>query len=361
MGDGIDVTGTDQKAAWVAGVLPPVEKVRPGLWSVPVPIPNNPLRYVLVYVFELADGLAIVDAGWPTPDAWSALEVGIVETGHAVTDIRAVVVTHVHPDHHGLAGRVREVSGAWIGMHALEARTLSARPADAQRIVDQSRTWLTARGAPERAAVKLSGTAELLAPFLSMAQPDRLIEDGERVFEPADAPDFDLHAVWTPGHTPGHLCFHERRGGLFLSGDHVLPRISPNISVQPDQAPDPLTEFLESLEKVGGLDANGAVEEVLPAHEYRFRGLARRTAAMRDHHEQRLRELAALIAGRPHATTWDLAAALTWSRPWEDIHGFHKRSAISETAAHLVVLVNRGLARNAGAEVDDWVAFSKLG
>jgi hypothetical protein len=65
----IEVTGVEQWRAWQANVLPPVERVRPGLWSIPVPIPRNPLRYVLVYVFELPGGVALVDSGWPTPDA----------------------------------------------------------------------------------------------------------------------------------------------------------------------------------------------------------------------------------------------------------------------------------------------------
>ena len=60
----VQVTGTLQKDAWEKNILPPVEQVRPGLWSIPVPIPNNPLRYVLVYALELGGGgVAIVDAG----------------------------------------------------------------------------------------------------------------------------------------------------------------------------------------------------------------------------------------------------------------------------------------------------------
>ena len=78
--------------------------MRPGLWSIPVPLPDSPLRYVLVYVLELDDGVALVDAGWDTPDAWAALNDGLAAAGGTVADVRAVVVTHIHPDHYGLAG-----------------------------------------------------------------------------------------------------------------------------------------------------------------------------------------------------------------------------------------------------------------
>ena|GEM_PF-3010110 len=121
-----EITGTAQHAAWQANVLPEVEQVRPGLWSIPVPIPNNPLRYVLVYAFESDAGITIVDAGWNTDEAWDALCGGIAAMGGSIGDVRGVMVTHIHPDHYGLAGRVREASGAWIGLH----------PADDDRVVD---------------------------------------------------------------------------------------------------------------------------------------------------------------------------------------------------------------------------------
>ena len=121
------VTGVLQKEAWDRDVMPPVERVRPGLWSIPVPIPDNPLRYVLVYAFELDNGVAIVDAGWNTDDAWTALNNGLVEAGGSIKDVQAVLVTHIHPDHYGLAGRVREESGAWIGLHPDDAEMLEAR------------------------------------------------------------------------------------------------------------------------------------------------------------------------------------------------------------------------------------------
>ncbi|HLH28030.1 MAG TPA: MBL fold metallo-hydrolase, partial [Acidimicrobiales bacterium] len=92
------VTGTRQKSAWDEKVMPPVEQVRPGLWSIPVPIPNNPLRYVLVYAIELSDGgVAIVDAGWNTDDAFDALSEGLAAAGGSISDVQAVLVTHIHP------------------------------------------------------------------------------------------------------------------------------------------------------------------------------------------------------------------------------------------------------------------------
>ena len=94
--------------------LPPVERVRPGVWSIPVPIPNNPLRYVLVYAFETDGGIYLVDAGWNTDEAFETLAAGLTSLGASMGDVRGVMITHIHPDHYGLAGRVRRPT-SWSG------------------------------------------------------------------------------------------------------------------------------------------------------------------------------------------------------------------------------------------------------
>ena len=132
--------------------------------------------------------------------------------------------------------------------------------------------------------------------FTRMAVPDRLLEDGDL----ADFPGWRLRAVHTPGHTPGHLCFADEDGRLLFSGDHVLPRISPNISTGLSGAADPLRNYLDSLAVVRDLDP----AEVLPAHEWRFRGLADRVDALTGHHEHRLTELLAAIRAHPGSTPW---------------------------------------------------------
>src|SRR6476660_9066248 len=88
-----------------------------GIFQIPVPITDNPLGATLVYAMESPNGLILVDAGWDDDNGWQGLNAGLAEIGHSVTDIEGVVVTHFHPDHTGLCGRVREASGAWIAMH----------------------------------------------------------------------------------------------------------------------------------------------------------------------------------------------------------------------------------------------------
>ncbi len=114
---GIIVSGTLQRQAWIDRVLPPVEMVRPGLWSIPTPFPNSPLRYVLTYAIAYDGGVALVDTGWPCSEAWDGLSAGLQAAGWDLTDIKAVLITHGHGDHMGLARRLREHTGAWVAMH----------------------------------------------------------------------------------------------------------------------------------------------------------------------------------------------------------------------------------------------------
>ena len=325
--------------------LPPVERVRPGLWSVPVPLPNSSLRYVFVYVFETDRGAYIVDAGWNTDEAFESLSAGLDEAGFAMSDVRGVLVTHIHPDHYGLAGRVREASGAWISLHPADARLITDRYDEPTDLLERVGTMLRRLGAPEAEMVSLQQAAMPLRALVDAVQPDVLLEDGQR----PDVPGWDLSAIWTPGHSPGHLCFWEPRYQLMLSGDHVLPRITPNIPFHPQAGDDPLGDFLASLDKLEPYDA----DEVLPAHEHRFVGLQGRLEELRVHHQHRFEEIVVAI-GDGVTTAWGIAERMHWSRSWDRIEGFMRRAAVAEAMAHLRTLERRGILHETVGEPSSW-------
>lgn len=338
----VEVLGTEQHACWSERVLPPVEQLAPWLWSVPVPIPDNPLRYTSAYVLLGDDGPVVVDPGWDSTRGWTALTDGLAAVGTSAGEVTGIVATHVHADHHGLSGRLREQSGAWVAMHPAERdtlpqRTRTADPAHRRRAVER---WLADSGAPAVDA------AELLAPFRhdqapgDMVEPDLLLDDGDLV--PVGGR--HVRAVWTPGHTPGHLCLRDEDARLLLTGDHVLPRITPNIGLAPETERPALADFLTSLRRVAAFDDHDA----LPAHEWRFRGLAARTAQLVEHHERRCEELLDVVAEIGAPTLWELAEHLTWSRPWSEV-GAMRFGAIAETSAHVGYLEERGrLTRSRG-------------
>jgi glyoxylase-like metal-dependent hydrolase (beta-lactamase superfamily II) len=313
---------------------PPVEPVRPGLWSVPVVIPDNPLGYTLVYLFETASGPVLVDNGWDDPRSWDALRAGVAETGHDVADVYGVLLTHVHPDHHGLSARVRAASGAWIAMHPEDAWVVSRWRETMDTWLLETAAVMLSAGAPEDALADLPDLTGVPPHRRELpALPTRLFADGDVV----DVPGWTVRAVWTPGHSPGHTCFVV--DDLLIAGDHVLPRITPHIGLYEEETDaDPLGDYLASLAKVRG----EAVSEVLPAHVARFAALPARVDELTAHHEERLAALTESLRGGP-LTTWDVAAAMPWNRRWEDINPFMKRVALGEAVAHLRHLERRGV------------------
>jgi len=309
-----------------------VRPVASDVWAVPVPIPDNPLRYTVCYALEAPGGLLLLDPGWDGEATYDALVAGLATFGATVRDVRGVIVTHFHPDHHGLAGRVRAESGAWVALHEADARYFGNDKAAVDAMVRVNEEWLRAAGASVEDDPGIADAADEVARRILLARPDFHPLDGDRL--PGAG---RLTVVHTPGHTPGHICLHDPDRRLLFGGDHLLPRISPNVGWHPMSSANPLGDFLASLERVARLDAT----TVLPAHEWPFTDPAARVKELVRHHDQRLAEVRALLAEGPR-TAWDLAQGLTWSRRWEALGHHLRRAALGEALAHLVLLLAAG-------------------
>jgi hypothetical protein len=122
-----------------------------------------------------------------------------------------------------------------------------------------------------------------------------------------------------------------------------------NIGLQPHAAGPPLAAYLRSLELVAAYDQ----AEALPAHEYRFHGLADRVRMLLAHHERRCEEVIVILARHGPAPVWQVTQELSWSRGWASVTGLMRRAAIAEAAAHLRHLADEGRVSAAAPAADE--------
>jgi glyoxylase-like metal-dependent hydrolase (beta-lactamase superfamily II) len=277
--------------------------------------------------------LVVVDPGWDSDEGWEALTGGLAAAGASLDSVTGIVLTHVHPDHHGMTARLALHTNAWIAMHPAERDSLPRNSTADNRSADLA--WMAEQGMPAEVAAEMSISEIAMKMFRAMPDPDILLADGDLVPLAGRL----VKAIWTPGHTPGHLCLHDENNGALLTGDHILPRISPNIGLQPHSANPPLGPYLDSLRKLSTLET----VEVLPAHEWRFRGLNIRISQLLEHHRERCLEITGALAKNGEATAWQVTERITWSRGWAAVKGWQRRAALAETLAHLIYLEQKSL------------------
>lgn len=305
-----------------------------GIWGTALPFPS-PLAYSFGYLVAVDRGVIAVDLGWNSDESWDAFQLGLTRSGSSLDNLVGVVVSHVHPDHYGLAARVRENTGAWIAMHPAEIPHIVTDAQQSRQRVDDMSAWLVECGVPAEVLEEINAEEALLQSSFATVMPDVLLDDGDTVPDSGGS----LVAWHTPGHTPGHLCFRDEQRNAVFTGDHVLPRVTPNVSRRPGYGDDPLTNYAASLEKMGmaGKDAL-----VLPGHEWAFDSLHARIDFLKEHQDDRSREVESVVAGGGEQTVWEVTKSLRWSRPFENLASRGRRQAIGETHAHLYLLRNQG-------------------
>ena len=325
---------------------PGAYEVAPGVHRLPLPLPNDGLRAVNVYVVATADGLVLVDAGWAIPEARAVLDAGLAELGASLRDVRRFLVTHVHRDHYTQAVAVRRELGTHIALGTGERPTLDLLQQPDRSPLAAQLDALRACGADRLAEVIGGHARERTLDRSDWELPDEWLDAGPLPLPGGRV----LDAVHTPGHTAGHLVFHDLAGGLLFAGDHVLPTITPSIGFEPVLSPDPLGAFLGSLAVVRARpDAL-----LLPAHGPVAPSVHARVDELLAHHGRRLDDTEKACSGGA-STVLEVAGQLRWTRrehALADLDPFNEMLAVFETGAHLTLLAAQGRLE---ASVDDGV------
>jgi len=309
-----------------------IDEVAPGILRMQLPLRMPGLGHVNCYAMEDERGWTIVDPGTPGRQPWSDLLGRFDLAGFKVRNVHTVVVTHSHIDHFGASGRIREKAGAnvvtsstfrtwWDPTDIGETELEDAPQPDRKAPWRLSTPWGGKHPAPPlRVRVKYRVIRPLVKQWFATPSPSVRLEDAETI----RLGKREWGSVHTPGHTPDHLCLFDPEGGVLLSGDHVLPTITPHISGI-DAGPDPLTDFFASLDKVSDLHG---VTRVLPAHGHPFDDLTGRVKDIHRHHEERLGRLRDAVERLGEAPVEELSKHLFRERSWGPM-------ANSETYAHL--------------------------
>ena len=341
-----------------------VDEVVPGVLRVQLPIMLPGLGHVNCYVLEDERGAALVDPGLPDPESARVLATRLEDIGIPLRRIHTVLVTHSHPDHFGGAGRLKIEHHCEVVAHEDFSTPFDAQPVDADLVELETADPVdpvAAMGDAEMPELDGPHNQHLAAILFGNGPipeiPARSTPYGEDGFRPGrgelewmrswddmskkgllslrptrrvtDEQVLTLggrewQALHTPGHTGDHLCLWDQDSGVLLSGDHVLPTITPHISgLTP--SPDAIAEFVTALHRVAGLPG---VSTVLPAHGLPFRDLGERVDAIIAHHDERLELIERIVSGHDSAGVRVVSRELFKKRSWGPM-------AESETYAHL--------------------------
>ncbi len=351
-------------------------EVAPGVIRMQLPIWMPGLGHVNMYGLIDDRGIAVVDPGLPGPQSWKALTSRLKSAGYRVKDVHSVIVTHSHPDHFGGAGRIAKTSGARLVTHhsfstwtvkgpsatrtisehearsleleaAAVAQALDVSPDEIPTIADEpdlvhddtdeaeptSRPW----GSPTPWGTHNPGPAfkrrvmiRAMRLLFTPPEPTQRVHHGERI----ELAGREWWAVHTPGHTVDHLCLFDPEHGVLLSGDHVLPTITPHVSGV--QKADSLKSYLATLDLVARLPD---VRLGLPAHGAVFSDVPGRVEAIKVHHDERMEMLRSASLALGPASVQTLAREVFPKRHWGVM-------AESETFAHLMHLLHAGEAES---------------
>jgi glyoxylase-like metal-dependent hydrolase (beta-lactamase superfamily II) len=326
-----------------------IEDLGGGIRRIPLPLPMAGLKAVNVYALVDTDGVDLVDAGMAITQAREQLLTALGSLGAGLGDIRNFLITHAHRDHYTLAVELRRLAAAGAtGTGVVSLGEGERANLAASRSIDPGAFLADLRrmGATELTERLRRGGAEPPPPASEWEDPDRWLADGTDLVLKSRT----LRAINTPGHTRGHLVFHDAVAGILFAGDHILPHITPSIGFEPVRNPLALRDYLSSLRLMLQLpDAR-----LLPAHGPVTDSAHARVEELLAHHEDRLAEALNAVRGGAEPTAYGVAKAIRWTRrrqAFDELAPVSQLLATGETAAHLEVLVVRGeLHKHAGPD-----------
>lgn len=276
------------------------------------------LNHVNCFLAEGDEGYKILDAGLHNEETKKVWDKEIA--GKQITDI---IISHYHPDHFGYAGKLQEKTQARVWMPEIDLQL--ALQAWEKPFLENLWANYHRAGIPDDISRALTENTAAFAPLVTpYPKVEKLLKEGESL----SFGKYAYEIIHTPGHSDGLVTFYNRENSVLLSTDHILPKITPNISYWFHGDPNPLENYLNSLKKIKKLD----VEWVIPSHGHPFQNASKRISEIEAHHEERLSSLKEMLKT-------GLNVYETMKKLFPKKLAVHDtRFAVGETLAHLEYL-----------------------
>ena len=317
------------------------DRVLPGVWRLRLPLPWPGVPHGNAWALAAGDGIVLVDTGMHEPGSLAHLERALEQVNLRLDHVRLLVCTHAHSDHYGQAAPIVERAGCELWMHPNHqhmTRSLEDPEAMLARRLEVARQ----SGVPAEPLRAWAESRKGFGPGIAaLVEPDRELVPGVEV--QTDHGTWSVH--YTPGHAPSHVCLFQRERRLLISGDHLLGRVS--LFYDYGWTPDPVGEFVDSLEAVDRLDARLS----LPGHGRPFADVRAHVRANQELVRERVDAVAAALGDGP-LTGFELIPRVYG----EDLAPANAAWWLQETLCYLTHLERLGAARRLPGEPERWEA-----
>lgn len=315
---------------------PQIEQIHADLYRVPLPLPAEGLRAVNSYILTCDGAVTLVDPGWDDAPSRDALGRALGDLGYSFADVERSLVTHLHRDHIGMAIALRDDFGIRIAVGEDERVGLEWATANRWDTPEPQIKQMRTFGAWDLVDRMVAAGRDPDISDSSWQLADHWLQEGETV----KCGDHSLEVLATPGHTRGHAVFKDAEDRFIITGDHLLPHITPSIGFDAVPQPSPLTAFLASLDRIAELPSM----QYLPAHGGIADSTHDRVRELVEHHLRRLDEMTRCLSAGPKSAA-EVAMSVPWTtrcRDFAELDWFNQMLAVIETDAHLMNSVERG-------------------